>query len=307
MIAMRAQHWQRRAGGFTIAELLVVIAIIAIVGTVSIVAIDRLSEDARRASATNLVMSVLDNARSYAIRENTIVLVAFRSQFDDGDDTFVEAVLCRWTGETYFDNNGGGGWLTDRFVPIPGIPPRALPSGFKVAAPRYEAIIPSDSSLSEYERDRSWIAQAELSAIEQVEGGGGEAGGAIVTVLFNSRGERVTLNPESDAIAAFIDWDDNIPDGGMRREGVDYPLLTSPVRLPFIRQSGYTLQRFPDDEPFVVFAPFLSVYNDREAREEFDTSAWINNPDALRDDLSAYINERADRLHFNRYSGVAMR
>ncbi|MCA9296153.1 MAG: hypothetical protein KC983_06535, partial [Phycisphaerales bacterium] len=288
----------------------VVIAIIAILGAVTIFAVGRLARDARRASATNTVVSVLDNARAYAIRENRMVLVAFRSQFGDGDSEYVEAVLCRWTGETYFAPSAffGGNALTDRFIPVPGVRPRALPKGFKVAAPRYVEVVPAESSLTEYDRDRLWVSQSQLSAIDQDAAFGGEPGGVIVVVQFNSRGERVMLNPESDSIAAFIDWDDNLLDtmngGGMRRNGMNQALNNNGNLLPY--DTGFNLQRRPDDEAFVYYAPFLAVYDDEDARSLYDTTQWVDIA-IRRTQLSDYINERADRLHFNRYSGVVMK
>lgn len=305
-----SRHDRRRISGFTLIELLVVIAIIAILGAVTIFSVGRLARDARRASATNTVVSVLDNARAYAIRENRMVLVAFRSQFGAGDSEYVEAVLCRWTGETYFAPSAffGGNELTDRFIPVPGVAPRSLPQGFKVAAPRYAAVVPGEDALSEYDRDRLWVSQSQLSSIDQDATSGGEQGGVIVVVQFNSRGERVMLNAESDSVAAFIDWDNNLldtmNDGGMRRNGMNQLLNNNGNLLPY--DTAFNLQRRPDDEVYVYFAPFLAVYDDEDARSLYDATQWVDIV-VRRTQLSEYINERADRLHFNRYSGVVMK
>ena len=67
-----------------------------------------------------------------------------------------------------------------------------------------------------------------------------------------------------------------------------------------------------DDEPFVVIAPFLAVYDDDEARELGDTANW-DDPQIYQQDLvglpndPGYITENANRIHFNRYTGVVMR
>ncbi len=60
------------------------------------------------------------------------------------------------------------------------------------------------------------------------------------------------------------------------------------------------------DEVVINLVPFLAIFDDDEAREIYDTGTW-NDPVARTTDLSAYINSRADRIHFNRYTGVAMR
>ena len=65
-------------------------------------------------------------------------------------------------------------------------------------------------------------------------------------------------------------------------------------------------QTFENDEPFLAMAPFIAVFDDDEAREMFDTSQW-GNVDIRRGDLTEYITQFADRIHFNRYTGVAMK
>ncbi|MEM7227963.1 MAG: prepilin-type N-terminal cleavage/methylation domain-containing protein [Planctomycetota bacterium] len=302
----RQNDTQRRA--FTLIELLVVIAIIAIIGGITIFAVGRLAKDARRVGATNAVMAVLDNARSTAIRENRIVAVVFRARFGDGDSEYTEAVLCKWTGEVYRVQSGfsGGTTFADRYVPIPGIPPRRLPEGFKVAGAMYGLLLPGDQGIAEEDLDLLWAPQTTLSAISQDPSSpGGEAGGAIITVFYNARGERIMTNPESDSVVGFVDWDGNfrVPGGGMRREGMDEPLQAQNL-MPI--DTSFSLQVYEDDEPYIYPTPFLSVYDENEARELYNTATWVNAVQR-RADYSDYINERADRIHFNRYSGVAMR
>jgi hypothetical protein len=64
----------------------------------------------------------------------------------------------------------------------------------------------------------------------------------------------------------------------------------------------------------VLVAPYLAVYDDRDAREELDATRWLDaGTSPLRrqaasrraDDLSGFIDENARQLHFNPNTGVA--
>ena len=48
------------------------------------------------------------------------------------------------------------------------------------------------------------------------------------------------------------------------------------------------------------------VFDDDEGREIFDATAWGNEGTRL-EDLTEYITQFADRIHFNRYTGVVMK
>ena len=65
---------------------------------------------------------------------------------------------------------------------------------------------------------------------------------------------------------------------------------------------------FANDESFVTVAPFLAVYDDREARKlragdwnvGFDYELELTGPDG-------FITHNGLRVHFNRYTGVVMK
>ena len=65
------------------------------------------------------------------------------------------------------------------------------------------------------------------------------------------------------------------------------------------------------DEPFANMAQFLVVYDEKRAQEEVDFTKWNSSQNLftyidVRDDyLGAWIDENADRIHFNRYTGLA--
>ena len=60
------------------------------------------------------------------------------------------------------------------------------------------------------------------------------------------------------------------------------------------------------DEVVVNLVPFLAVFDDDDVRRTYDAAQW-SDPGIRTADLSAYIDRRADRIHFNRYTGVAMK
>ena len=68
---------------------------------------------------------------------------------------------------------------------------------------------------------------------------------------------------------------------------------------------NFLLLRHPADEVAITLVPFLAVFDDRAAREMYDTTTWGSTP-AREFDLSEFLDARATRVHFNRYTGVAM-
>ncbi|MCH7604090.1 MAG: hypothetical protein IIB54_15125, partial [Planctomycetes bacterium] len=67
--------------------------------------------------------------------------------------------------------------------------------------------------------------------------------------------------------------------------------------------------RLDDDEPVVMIAPYLAVFDDEQFREFSDPASWTDSGgfDTYRKDLRRYLNQNANRIHFNSYTGVAMR
>ncbi len=297
---------------FTLVELLVVMAIIAIIGGITVFSVREIFRDAKLSSGVNTVMAALDNARSLAMKNNKLTCVAFRAQRDEDDEVYVEAVTAEFTGEVY---TVSGSLATDRYAPVKGAPVRRLPSGIKVAAPAFLG-----------NSDEYWMTQSELSQMSET---AGEVGGLIVAVIYNPRGEIITTNAESDALRAFVDFDDDFhiggnPPGGQDREGRDpytYVGGDGPGALPqgfavtelYTTAASFYTQRTATDESFFVTAPFIAVYDDEAARSQFDprvdwapydSNAAVQN---YLEQLSSYITANAKRIHFNRYTGVTMK
>jgi hypothetical protein len=63
-----------------------------------------------------------------------------------------------------------------------------------------------------------------------------------------------------------------------------------------------------DDEPFVVLATELILFDDRDARSQFTVGNWQDSKSgaaARGKDLGKYILENGVRIRMNRYTGVS--
>ena len=267
----------RRRCAFTLVELLVVMGVIAVLATVTLVSVRAITDNARLSSATNTVMAALDNARALAMKKNTIVLVVFRPRFEGNNKQVVEVVTAKWSG----DSRPVGGVLYDRFVPIPDVPIRQLPVGVKIAGPYYrDPETFGDGMAYGQPTDELWVTQTHLPATPP------EAGGELIGVMYMPDGTTQTRNPQNDSSAPWVDFDNN---GTQDTPGGD------PWEY-----------RDPNDETRVNLVPFLAAYDDEEAREMFGDDDW-NSLETRVLELTQYITQFADRIHFNRYTGVAMK
>lgn len=303
MSRFRRQHAARRArkntrASFTLAELLVAMAIIAIIATVTVISVRGISKDAKLSSGGNAVTAALDNARALAMKNNEIVLVVFRARFEGRNEQFIEAITARFSGESYVNPDVG---VVDRFIPIKDVPARELPKGIKIAGPLYGGNV-----------DLAWSISSDLPAVDD-----GEAAGAIVAAMYAPDGTLITQNAATDSNRIYVDFNN---DGYQRQAGADYsnisgflPEFPNNDSYCYLGDGGdgsplvqYFCQVNEDDEPYVSMAPFLAVFDDDDARERYDTLLWSDGQ-IRRDDLTAFISATADRIHFNRYTGVVMR
>lgn len=273
----------RRPVGFTLIELLVVMGIIVILIGLTVISVGAVARESRLSSGTNTVKAALGTARALAMKNGRITLVTFRPRIEGDREQYLEALFAEYSGQSLinrFDPNNIE--LVDRFVPVAGSEILAIPKGIKVAQPWYGN-----------NADLIWITQSHIPAVVLA----GEAPNRLVAVMFAPNGELITRNSRTDSTRVFVDFNN---DGLQRQGGTDFNNVTAWPDRFFFQQTQV------DDEPFLNFAPMLAVFNDDQARERYDTTAWSD--DATRNlNLTAYITEYANRVIFNRYTGVVMR
>jgi len=300
----RSTTSSNRARAFTIVELLVVIGVIGILAALTTLGARRLTAGSRLAAATNAVTSALGNARAAAIKDGITTAVVFRPVYNPAKPNVpqrVELITVRSTGErSFFGQTQIGLRMAERYRPVVGIPATVLPEGIKVAGPMYDP----PGSFGAIPAEQVYATQAEiipmLACNESIEFN------RIVAVLFGPDGQFLTRPTRGsiDEMKSYVDWNDN---GG----------LPTPPQDPQDVQQGncaqgffeqFWLQDHPDDENNLMFVPFVSVYDDKAARELKGTD-WGNDNNMLGEltGPSGYISQFGDKITFNRFSGIPER
>jgi prepilin-type N-terminal cleavage/methylation domain-containing protein len=297
---------------FTLTELLAVIAIIVVIASVTVLSVRGVAREARLSSAVNTVTSALDHGRAMAIRDETYVAVAFRARPVGSNKQQIEIVTARWTGESPLLQSAGSTHVIDRYVPIPGVASRRLPPGISIASPIYEAQ-PYMGAVGDFS-DRIWGWASFLPTVAAAQGpsiGPGDPPGRIFAVIYSPDGTVVLRNSKSRSIRMFIDFNN---DGIQQVAGctacngeVNYIQFPTVPGWP-VFNIYMSFQFTADDEPFITSVPFLAIYDEDQFRDEYDTREWDNDnwPQKHRD-LTEFVTENAERIHFNRYTGVVLR
>ena len=292
----------RRA--FTIIELLVVIAVIGILALLTTLGARRLTAGSRLASATNAVTSALGNARAAAIKDGVATGVVFIPRWDSTRPQIpqrVEIVTIRTTGERYtFDFSGAGPDVAERWLPVEDVPAVVLPEGVKVGGPMYDP----PGTFNGVPAEQVYATQVELplaaNCSESIDCS------RMVAILFGANGQFLTRPPKSSLgdTKAYVDWNRN---GGTAASNVD-PQDVALGNCASGNFERYWLMDHPDDECNLMFVPFLSVYDDRAAREIKGTN-WATTTNLVNEltGPNGYIAQFGDRITFNRFSGIPER
>ena len=287
---------RRSRMAFTLIELLVVIGILALLAILTVISAQRLSKSSRVSAAVNAVASTLQVARAYAIRENKLTVVVFRPIWDITNKQRpqqTEMIVAAWTGQTFPFNvyTDGQKDLADRFLPVNGIKAQKLPSGIKVAGPLFE-----DG------QDANWVTQGEMPFIMQ----GCKEGitySRMIAVMFAPDGSLVTANPRASGkdTKSFVDF--NLIDSNGDGDPQDCATVGGCASGNF---QTFWMQDSVDDETNLTVVPFLAVYDDRTAREQ-KALDWSNDGNMAVElcGPSGFITTNGQRIHFNRYTGVA--
>ena len=321
----------RENRAFTLVELLAVMGIIAILGVVITTSAQRLSKDAKIAGATNQVLAAIGMARSIAIRDRATVLVGFRVQRstyrptpsspsipDESKPQRIEIVISKATGRIGYpgtapslDGNTRKALVfpcpgttesecdrvMEEFQLIDGIAPILLPAVIQVAG----SMADWPTGNPPVGQDEKWISQPILKETIAL-----SEKASMVVIRFGPDGGLLTRNPGLTAsvtvgedlnasLSPWIDFNRNgLIDIGKSNTGVsdnqyfDYDELI--------------------DEPLGNQTAFLAVFDSNRLHEEKNLAeSWLgsSNSATLRAATTAFINQFADRIHFNRFTGVA--
>lgn len=294
---------------FTLLELLAVIAILVVLAVLTVVSVSRIARDAKLASGINRVMSSLAMARAEAIRTNTPVLMSFRMVKDvnrPGEPARVEVTISRFTGEvrkgTDFGYNGNA--FAERFAPAAEIAPQLLPDGIKVACPYTDFGLVANNEETWCMMTAGPWSPIDFDGDGRIDYYTSSDRGEAIGLLFGADGALVTRNGSSIStdglwVNKWVDYDG---DGNLER--AQQPATNNPNNAFFIQNDTI-------DEVFCNMAQFLVVYDEERALEEVDFTEWQGQSGAAsyaeqrQVYLGAWINENADRIHFNRYTGLA--
>jgi len=305
MNADRTTPISSRLRAFTIIELLVVMGVIGVLALLTTLGARKLTQGSRLAAATNAVTSALGNARAAAIKDSAVTAVVFRPVWDLSRRQIpqhVEIVTVRSTGErsSFQSNNNIGIAVAERYRPVQGIPTVSLPEGIKVAGPMYDP----PGSFGAIASENVYATQVELVKAETC----AEAidFNRVVAVLFGPDGQFLTRPPHGslNETKSYVDWNDN---GGLPNAPAD-PQDVVPGACSSGNFERFWLQDHPDDECNLMFVPFLSIYDDKAARELKGTD-WgnVNNMINELTGPNGYIAQFGDRINFNRFSGIPER
>lgn len=305
---------RRRA--FTLLELLVVMGVLLLLAVLTAVSVGAITKDARIAGATNQIVAALGNARGIAIRDNAYVLVVFRMKRDPRivngfrDPAQVQVVTAKWTGEivrpaAISDNDT----LAERFIMVPGVPVLDLPSSVRVAGPSFSFSTQGSPGAN----DQYWRTQPKFVGTLSTTGSvttftpnmALTEVGSMMGVLFGPDGRVLSRNPQQ---MLEVEVDPSSDQDAWCTGFLDSRGISQPDKGATGGGQSFPFWQYdePNDQPLIDYVPYLAVFDDSELRARFNTAPWAGpaNNLARRNDVTAYVDELADRITFNRYTGV---
>jgi prepilin-type N-terminal cleavage/methylation domain-containing protein len=305
-------------GGFTLVELIVVMVVMAILAGLSAMAYRGIAADLRMSSAINTVTSALDNARAIAIKKNRYVIAVFVPRLINNEtEQVIDIVLAAWHGDSMNADRGDGDvWTYDRYVPIRGLQPRSLDVGINVAAPSYQSTGSSG--------DDDWLTPTYLPDVANVQSANAaHLVGRVSGILYSPEGRVVTRNSQTGSDRQWVDfnidgeqtWDPDMDRNPDTDDPWDVGWLTNPPpAIPVIDDPDGdvpvpvygVLLKGPGGEPFIMTVPFISIFDEEEFRTLHSPNDWDDWENRIAA-YTGYIEENAERIQFNRYSGVQLK
>jgi prepilin-type N-terminal cleavage/methylation domain-containing protein len=324
----------RRRGGFTLIELLAVVVIISLLATLTLTAYRALAKDARISLATNTLRVALQTARASAIELNKRTMLVFRPVVTGFDSQQIEAVVVVDTGYVFKDPNARipvfvysqirEDCLALRFEPVPGTGPFLLPKGVMPATAIHFMLTTNYEAGNFGEPDASareeWISP---SYLPEFLGGSPHAPGVVMGVTFDRTGVLRTSFSDTGSQLAFVDFNGDgamqcgdacfsmLPydSNGLCTDGVPEPGVDYNCTFGFDQEEDeeklnlfYGMEQ-AEDEPYVLIAPFIALYDYDEAREFYSgDTKWVS-PTARLTELDQFARRNARVLYFNRFTG----
>ena len=312
----------RRRSAFTLVELLVVVAAIGILAVLTTIGARRLTQGTRLASATNSVVNALSAARAAAIRDGAVTAVVFRPVWDPNKKFVpqrVEIVIARSTGDrhdfTSPNDTRPYRSIAERFRPVERETVITLPEGIKVAGLMYDFADDAFSwtcSGSVFRSADLFATQAELpNVLGCVES---REFGRAVAVMFGSDGQFLTRPPRASLGEAksYVDWNNDGQGATLEFDPQTVVHGTTPAPAGNNCDGGSNFERFWLQDDFrdecnLLFVPWLSIYDDKAAREV--VGPLLTDCDFIEKLVGpqGYIAQFGERIAFNRFSGLPER
>ncbi|MCH2149135.1 MAG: type II secretion system GspH family protein [Phycisphaerales bacterium] len=331
---------RRSCGGFTLIELLTVVVIISLLATLTLAAYRAIAADSRVSVAVNTIRASLDNARAMAIELNRRTMLVFRPFRTGPDSQQVQAVIVVETGDLHVNSDGviktSWGIFSEEsdmmgleFRPLDGIEPRLLPKGMMVASPVFNMAQfrgNGESDAVNCASPREWVCQSFLPGMDGTLSV--EAPGAVIAVMFDRSGAARPTFTDTGAQLAYIDFNGDglmhcesgamkdypmLPDAGSPTGEWDIPRVADDYSCVFGFDDGagdcefvnlFYCQSHPDDEPYVLLAPFFAVFDYDEAREEYEGFDTWSSPQTRLRDLDEFVELKGHAFHFNTFTGL---
>ncbi len=104
-----------------------------------------------------------------------------------------------------------------------------------------------------------------------------------------------------------------LPDAGSPTGEWDIPRVADDYSCVFGFDDGagdcefvnlFYCQSHPDDEPYVLLAPFFAVFDYDEAREEYEGFDTWSSPQTRLRDLDEFVELKGHAFHFNTFTGL---
>ncbi|MDG2424621.1 MAG: hypothetical protein P8M22_11655, partial [Phycisphaerales bacterium] len=301
-----------------------------------------IASDMRMSAAVQDVTIVMEQARSRAIRDGKATLVVLRPRITSGGEQIVEAVIGQSSGETFRwrrsvgepDEEENPRRPATRFVPLLGLEPRGMPEDMGFATPAHQfgddemylmtgqvgvngeppGILPAvlygpDGEVVSYDQD----TDAELIFMDFNSDGGQRGWDANTgsTSDWCNHWQAPSFGAPPTCPPDLVDFQEGFMPAGecwvlnMRlSNGLPHPNeVVFDEELPLCARGN-------DDEPFVVLAAELMIFDDKAAREQYIIGNWSDDKSgaaARGKDLTDFIQDNGRRIRINRYTGVSQR